>query len=115
MTVTKKTKESATPKKSVAKSKGKKNTGDKRQDVADKEERMSSQSTSGKSDQGKVVNVDQDDSDVDSLGIDEEEMVKVMKDVQKEKAKKHVVILVSHGFVNVGTSERAYPVSFQPP
>ena len=110
----KKTKESATPKKSVAKSKGGKNKGDKRQDVADKGQRTSSQSASGKSDRGKVVNVDQDDSDVDSLGIDDkEEMVKVMKDVQKAKTKKHVVIPVSQGFVNVGTGEWVYLLSFQ--
>ena len=40
-------------------------------------------------------------------------MVKAMKAVQKAKAKKHVVISVSQGFVNVGTGERVYLVSFQ--
>ena len=96
--MTKEAKESATSKKSAAKSKGGKNKGDKRQDVADRGQKMSSKSISSKSDRGKVVNVDQDDSDVDSLGMNEEEMVKAMKDVQKAKAKKHVVISVSQAF-----------------
>ena len=113
VTVAKKAKESATSKKSAAKSKGGKYKGDKRQDVADRGQKVSSKSTSGKSYRGKVVNFDQDDSDDDSLGINEEEMVKAMKDVQKAKAKKLVVISVSQGFVNVGTGERVYLVSFQ--
>ena len=54
------------------------------------------------------------DSDDDSLGFEDDEMAKVMEDVKKKsKAKKPVVISVSHGFVNVGTNERIYLVSFQ--
>ena len=76
--------------------------------------KLSGQSERGKSNRGKVINVDKSDSDDDSLGFEDDEMAKVMEDVKKKsKAKKPVVISVSHGFVNVGTNERIYLVSFQ--
>ena len=72
---------------------------------------MSGQRKSGNSDRGNVLNVKKDDSDDDSLGFEQDQMAEMIQDVQKaNKAKKTVVISVSHGFVNVGTSERVYLV-----
>ena len=114
MTATKQTKEKSTPKKSASKSKGGKSKSEKPQNIKDKGRKLSGQSERGKSDRGKVINVDKSDSDDDSLGFEDDEMAKVMEDVKKKsKAKKPVVISVSHGFVNVGTNERIYLVSFQ--
>ena len=101
--MTEQTKKKNTPKKIAAKSKS----------GGGKGRKGSIQSKSGKGDRGKVVHVNKDDSDDDSLDFENEGVAEQIKNVQKlNKYSKPLVILVSHGFVNVRTAETIYVVSF---
>ena len=69
-----------------------------------------------KGSKGKVICVDNNSSDEDSLGFDDAEMLEEMKKVQEKiKSKKPLNITISPGFIRVETGERVYVVFFPKP
>ena len=65
---------------------------------------------------GKVISVDVNGSDEDSLGFDDKGIMEAMQTMQKEiKSKEPLIITVSPGFVNVSSEERVYIIIFPKP
>ena len=86
------------------------------QNAAKASAKKPAQKTAGNVEKGKVICSGSVGSDEDSLGFDDEGMMKLMTETQKKmKAKKPLTITVSHGFTNVQTGERVYVIVFPKP